>query len=156
MAAKIADVVDDMRREDDDDVLPDLGEQVMEAQALRRIETRGRLVDDDELRLRQKRLGDTEALLHAARERAELDLPLLVEIGLMEEGGDPPLPLLRVGDAFEHREVIEHGLRRDPRIDPELLRKVAENLPDVVFFTEEVLAQYGMSCLQSCRQRIGS
>ena len=49
--AQIRDVLDDVRRQDHDDVLADLGEQVEEAVALLRIEAGGRLVDDDQLGL---------------------------------------------------------------------------------------------------------
>src|SRR5436309_2062607 len=77
-AAEIADVVDDVGRKDDDDVLPDLAEHVVEAKALSRIEPGGRLVDDDQLRVAQERLRDAEALFHPARKGSELalaDLP---------------------------------------------------------------------------------
>ena len=44
-----------------------LGEQVVEAQALLGIEPGGGLVDDDEPRIAGDRLGDAEPLAHAAR-----------------------------------------------------------------------------------------
>jgi hypothetical protein len=72
--AQLRDVLHDVRGEDDDAVLADLAQQVEEAHALGRVEPRGGLVDDDELRVAEQRDGDAEALAHAARVAAE---PLL-------------------------------------------------------------------------------
>ena len=69
--AQVGDVVDDVGREDDDDIVADRGEQVEEAVALLGVEAGGRLVDDDQLGVADQRLGDAEALPHAAREAGD-------------------------------------------------------------------------------------
>ncbi len=51
--------------------LPELGEQVAEAHALLGVEPHGGLVDDEQLGVAEQRLGDADALAHAAREAAE-------------------------------------------------------------------------------------
>ena len=50
-AAELADVLDDVRRENDDDVLADLAQQIEKPVPLVGIEARGRLVDDEQLRV---------------------------------------------------------------------------------------------------------
>src|SRR6476469_434794 len=45
---EVGHVVDDVGRQDDDDIVADRGEKVEEAVALFRVETSGRLVDDDQ------------------------------------------------------------------------------------------------------------
>ena len=83
--AEVGHVVDDVGREDHDDVLADLGEQVEEAVALLGVEARGRLVDDDQLRVADQRLRDAEALAHAAREAGERLLAHVPEVGLLQQ-----------------------------------------------------------------------
>ena len=97
-AAQLLDVLDDVRREDDDAVLADLAQQVQEADALGRVEPRGRLVDDDQLRVAEQRDGDAEALPHAAGERAELLLAHLPQVGPPEQRLDDVAP--RPGSAM--------------------------------------------------------
>ena len=82
-----------MRRQDHHDVLADLREQVVEADALRRVEPGGRLVDDDQLRVAEQRLRDAEALPHAAGERAQLLLAHVVQVGLLQQRFDDLAPL---------------------------------------------------------------
>ena len=88
-----------MRREDDDDVLADLGQQVQEAVALFRIEAGGRLVDDDEPRIAEQRLRDAEALAHAAGERAELALAHVPQVDLLQQRFDHLVALLAAHDS---------------------------------------------------------
>src|SRR5687768_17595713 len=79
-AAELGDVLDDVRRKDDDDVLAEVPEEVEEAHALGGVESRGGLVDDDELRIREEGDGDTEALTHSAGVAAELLLASVPEV----------------------------------------------------------------------------
>ena len=72
-AAQVADVLDDVGREDHHDVLADLRQQVVEAEPLGRVEARGRLVDDDQLRIAEQRLRDAETLSAVARKSVILD-----------------------------------------------------------------------------------
>src|SRR5687768_2706266 len=71
-AAELGDVLDDVRREDDDGVLAEVAEEIEEAHALGGVESGGWLVDDDELRIREEGDGDAEALAHTAGVAAEL------------------------------------------------------------------------------------
>lgn len=89
------------------------------------IEASGRLIDDDQFRISQQRLRDTEALLHAAGKSAEVFPAHFKEIGLLQQHGDDFLPLLCVGEAFQNGEMIEHHFRRNFGIDAKLLRQVA-------------------------------
>jgi hypothetical protein len=61
---EVGDVVDDVRRQDHDDVLADLGQQVVEAVALLGIEAGGRLVDDDQAADCRSAPARSEALPH--------------------------------------------------------------------------------------------
>src|SRR5580698_9930832 len=56
--AELADVFDDVGGEDDDDVAADGAEEIEEAVALGGVEPGGGLVDDDELGIGEKSLGD--------------------------------------------------------------------------------------------------
>src|SRR5205085_11301728 len=66
--AQLADVFDDVCRQDDDDVFADLGQQVQESMALVRVETGCRLVDVDALWPPGERDRYAQSLLHAAGE----------------------------------------------------------------------------------------
>jgi hypothetical protein len=57
---------------------------------------------------------------------AELLVARVPEVGLVEERVDGLFARLLVGDAFEDGEVVEDLLCCDVRVDPELLRQVAE------------------------------
>ena len=94
--AQIRHVVDDVRGEDDDDVLADLGEQVQEAVALFRIQTGGRLIDDDQRGVADQRLRDAEPLAHAAREPRQRVVPDVPQVDLVQQRLDrlPPLAAL--------------------------------------------------------------
>jgi hypothetical protein len=127
-----------VRGEDDDHVLADLGEQVVEADALTGIESCGRLVDDDQSRIAEQCLGDAEALAHAARECAEVLFAYVVEIRAAEQCRDGIFPLTAIVNSFEDREVIEQRFRGNARIDAELLRQVTEHAPDVVLLAKHV------------------
>ena len=119
-----------MGREDDRDRRADLGQHLVEAMALGRVQSRGRLVDDDDLRVAEQRLRDAEALPHAAGVGRDRALARIVEIGLLQQGVNLLAPQFGGADALEHREVIEQVLRRDARVDAELLRQIAEHAAD--------------------------
>ena len=112
--AQLAHVLDDVRGEEDDAVLAQLGEQVEEAHALGRVEAGRRLVDDHQLRIAQQRDGDAEALAHAARVAAELLLAHVPQVRLPQQRLDDLLARAALGDALEQREVIEQVLRARP------------------------------------------
>ena len=83
--AQVGDVLDDVRRQDHDHVLADLGQQVEEAVALLGVEAGGGLVDDDQLRLAEQRLRDAEALAHAAGEAGQRLLAHVPEVDLLQQ-----------------------------------------------------------------------
>jgi hypothetical protein len=91
--AEIRHVFDDVRRQDHDDALTDLGEQIQKAVALLRIETSGRLVDDDQLRIPDQRLRDAEPLAHAAGKPGEHLLANAPQVGSMKERFDRGLAM---------------------------------------------------------------
>src|SRR5690348_9843270 len=64
MRAELAHVVHDVRRENDEAVLSQLGEEIEKTHTLLRIESRRWLVDDDEPWIAEERDGDAEALTH--------------------------------------------------------------------------------------------
>ncbi len=68
---QVGDVLDDMGGQDDHHVLADLHQQVVETIAFLGIEAGGRLVHDHQLRIADQRLGDAEALAHAAGEAGD-------------------------------------------------------------------------------------
>src|SRR5919197_4112276 len=81
-------IVDDVRRQDDDAVLSELGEQIEKTYPFLGVEPRGRFVDDDQARIAEERDGDAEPLAHAAREAPQQLAAVVLEIGLLEERGD--------------------------------------------------------------------
>ena len=87
-AAQLRHIVDDVRRENDDGVFADVAEQVQETDAFAGIEAGGRLVDDDQRRVSEERDRDAEPLAHAPGVGAELLLPDVVQVRLVEEGVD--------------------------------------------------------------------
>src|SRR5688572_14435307 len=136
--AELGDVVDDVRREDDDAVLTQFGEQVQEADALCWIETGSGLVDDEEPWIAQHGDGDTEPLTHSTREATELLLPHVPEIRLAEKRLDHIPPLPSPCNPAEDGKVIQQPLRRGLRIDAELLRQVAQCLAHLVFLPQDI------------------
>jgi hypothetical protein len=138
LAADLTDIVHDVGREDDHDVLADLAQQVQEAPALLGIEPRRGLVDDDQLRFTKKRLRDAEALPHAAGVGPELLPPDLPEVGHSQKAPNGLLAPLGVHDPFQHGKVVEHRFGRDPGVNAELLGQVAEDLAYFLLLMQDV------------------
>ena len=143
--AQLAHVLDDVRGEKDDAVLPDLAEQVEEPHALGGVEPGRRLVHDQQLGVAEQRHGDAKALPHAPRVAAQLLLAHVPQVRLPEQRLDDFLAFPALGDALEQREVIEQLLRAHLRIDAELLRQIAERLADFVLLPQHVDARPGGS-----------
>ena len=137
-ATQLAHVFDDVRRENDDDVFADLREEIQKAMPLVGVEPRGRLVDDEEARASRERDRDAEPLLHAAGESADRFLARVPQVGLLEQRVDEIASLAGVGHALQLREMIEHALGAEVRVEAEFLRQVAENLSNVVGLGEDV------------------
>src|SRR5262249_7955070 len=113
-------------------------EQVVEARALGRIEARGRLVDDHEFGITEQRLGDAEALAHAAGESLHRALAYVVQVGLLQQGRN----LLAAGalwaDVLQHGEMIEQVFGGYAGINAELLRQITEDAADRVRIAHHV------------------
>jgi hypothetical protein len=124
--AQIGDVVDDVRRQDHDAALADLGQQVVEAVALLGVQPGSGFVDDDQLRVPDQCLGDAEALAHAAGESRDRTLAHVPQVHLLQQRLHRLAPLTSGGDPLEHGQVIEHRQCRHARIDAEILRQVAQ------------------------------
>src|SRR5687767_2904895 len=137
-AAELAHILDDVRREDHHRGLPDLAQQIVEAEPLLRIEAGGRLVDDDQLRIAKECLRDPEAPAHAAREAAELTQPNVVEVGHSQKPCDDFTPLAGGNESLQHGEVVQQRLGRDSRVDAHLLRQVAQDLAHLGFLVEHI------------------
>jgi hypothetical protein len=136
--AEIRHVVDDVRREDHHHVLADLGEQVQKTVALLRIEAGGGLVDDDQLRIADQRLGDAEALAHAAGKAGQHLLADAPQIRLMQQGFDRRPAVRGRGDALQDCHVVEHFESGDARIDAEVLWQVAQLAPQLLGLGDDV------------------
>src|SRR6266511_3542498 len=93
-----------------------LAHEVDDGLAGRRVEVRGRLVGEDEARVRDEGAGDRDALALAPGELARAVAGVLVEADRVEERLDPPPPLgLRERSLQEQREldVLEDREDRD-------------------------------------------
>jgi len=150
--AKLGDIVEEMRGEDHERPLADLGEQVVEACALGRIETGGRLVDDHQVRLAEQGLGDAEAAAHAAGEARHPAPAHLVEVGPLQQRMHLLAPRSGRTDALQHGQVIEQLLGREPRVDAELLRQVAQHAPQPVRLCEDIHALEGYAAAAGALQ----
>ena len=141
-AAEIEDILHDMRGENHDHLLANLGQQIVKTIALARIETGRGLVYDQQMRIPDERLRDAESLTHPSRETGQRLLAHLVEIASPQHRFHHVLALARVGDALEQRDVGEHVLRRNARIDAEVLRQISKPPPHLVLLPQHIdLAQ---------------
>ena len=119
-----------MRRQDHDRILSQLTEQIVKAVPFRRIETRRRLIHDDQFRVADQRLRNAETVVSFRRNRFPDVSAGPLKIDLFQKPLHHILPFPRMFNPLQPRDMIQHPLRRDLRIDPELLRQIAEQLPD--------------------------
>ena len=139
VGAQVGHVGHDVGRQDHRLVFADIGQQIMEAHALLRVEPGRRLVDDDQFRVAQQGLRDAEALAHATGKAAQALVAHVEQIGLLQQAIDdfaPPRPLRQ---SFQHGEVVEQFIRRHLRIQAEVLRQVAQHAADLVLVVEYVV-----------------
>jgi hypothetical protein len=115
-------------RQDHHNFLADLCQKIEKTVPLFRIEAGGGLVHDDELGLADQGLGDAETLAHAAGKAGDGLLADRPEIDLVQQGLDRLPPLGAVGQTLQDGEVVQEVEGRDPRVDPEVLGKVAKGL----------------------------
>src|SRR4029453_831935 len=85
---------------------------------------------------------------HAARERAELALAHFPEVHLLQQRLDDFGALTPRDVALQHREVIQHLHRADPRVDAEILGEVAECAAD------PILLRYDVDAVESDRAAV--
>ena len=96
---------------------------------LGRVQAGRRLVEDEQVRAAEHRLGEHDASALAARERAH---PLGRHVGQSDQVDDPAYLLVTgvgVGPLLEDRHVVHEGERREPAGKARLLWDVAETAP---------------------------
>ena len=150
---EVGDVLHDVRREDHDHVLPDLGEEVVEAVALLGVQARRRLVHDDEPGVAEQRLRDAEALAHPAGVGSGRLLAHVPEVRLAQQGLDGRAALLGVGQPLEDGEVVQELDGGDARVHAEVLRQVAELAAHGIGVREHVDAVEGHAARVRVLQR---
>src|SRR5262245_37209550 len=133
-------LVEDMGREDDDCVLPDLGQEVEKTGALCGVEAGGWLVDDDDVRVTEQSLRDAEAPAHAARETGYRALSHISKVGEPEQPLDLGAADRFRANALEHCDMVEQILGRDLGICAELLWQIPEHLAHAPRLGEDVKA----------------
>ena len=122
---------DDVRGKDDDLVLGERGYEVAEADALLGVEPCGGLVEHEDRRVVEHRLGDAEPLLHAAGEGLDLPFCGLCEADNAQEFACTHFCLLR-GEPLERCQVHHEVARREIRVVAEVLGQVPEARPIAV------------------------
>src|SRR5208282_6398590 len=108
--AEVGYVFDNVGGEYDNDLLSNLGQQVVEAVALAGVEAGCRLVHDQQLRIAKESLGNAKALPHAAGKTGESFLADVVKIATLKHGFDPIFAIVRAADSLQDGQVIEHVL----------------------------------------------
>ena len=112
---------DDHRRR-----LPGPAEHVAQPAALGGVETRGRLVEDQQVRGPEQRLGQDDPTPLAARQGAD---PLGGDLGEPDQVDDAAylvVPRRDVGPLLEDRQVVDERERRETTGEARLLGHVAE------------------------------
>ena len=89
------------------EALVDLGEQVQKAAALLRVQTRRRLVDDDQLGIAEQSLGDAEALSHSAGVRSQFLFANLPQVGPTQQAFHRRAAILGIQDPLESGKMAE-------------------------------------------------
>src|SRR5262245_21294351 len=151
--AEFAHVVHDVGREDDDHILADRREQVEETVALGRVESGGRFVDDDQLRIADQSHCDPEPLFHPARITAQFFLAHIVKVGLSQQTFHQVFALAAIDDAFHYGDMVEQVERAHLRIDAELLWQITEDAPHALFVFQHIEVVQKDTALVSLLQR---
>ena len=84
----------------DDDRLAEraqLAEQLAQLDPGARVEAGRRLVEEQHLRVVDERVGEAQALLHAAREALDVGVALVAEVDELEQVADHPAPARPAG-----------------------------------------------------------
>lgn len=123
-------VGDDVRGQQDDLVGGEARDEVAEPHPLLRVEAGGGLVEHEDVRVVEHRLGDTESPLHATGKRPD-------EAALLAGEPDPVEQLERARacragvQALQGGHVLHEVERRELRVVPEVLGEVAEARPEL-------------------------
>ncbi len=117
-----------MGTEHDDPVAGQAGEQGAKAHTLGGVESRGRLIDDQEFGIVEQGLRNPDALLHATRVRGQLAVGLLLQIDNREHLIDAPIEK-RARQSFHRGQVAQELASRELGIDTKILGQIAQNLP---------------------------
>ena len=110
---------------------PTRGDELAEAQPLLRVEPGGRLVEHEQLRAAEQRLRQRDAPAHAARQRPDALVGDVVEADRAQHAPHLGVALAAVGPLLEGRDVVDELERREVRVEPGLLRQVAEPAADL-------------------------
>ena len=114
-----------------------LGDQFPQLPPQFHVNASGRLVEHKHGRLVDQRLGDQQAPLHAARERAGIGIAFVGKV----HGAQQFLAAAQVlGDAVEPRLVFQNFERREERIEDDLLRNDADRALGVTVVAVDVEA----------------
>src|SRR5262245_2594903 len=143
MPAQALGLLQVMGREDDRGAaLVDLAQEAPHAAADLDVDARGRLVEDQELRLVHERARDHQSPLHAAGQGARDVVTLVPELQLAQV-------LLGARDGLPARNAVEPGLVRDDRehllelVEVDLLRHEADAGLGAVHLPVDVVAEHG-------------
>src|SRR5689334_3109390 len=136
--AQLAHVVDNVGRQDDDAVSPQLGEQVEKTHTFFGVQSRRRLVDDDQPWIAEQRDGDAEALAHAARKATELLRTVPYQVRLLEQRCHETASFGAIGYSLQNGKMVEQIFGGHLRVDAELLRQIAERAAHRLFVSQHV------------------
>ena len=96
-----------------------------------RVQPGGGLVEQQDLRIVDERVGEAQPLLHAARQRLDVVVALVAEVDELEQVGDHPPPPRRP-DAVAAREEVQVFPHLHVVVDAERVRHEPEDAPDLV------------------------
>ena len=134
--------VEQMRRQQHGDAaMLERADDVQQLDGRLRIEARGRLVEDGDLRVLHQDLGEAEPLAHAARERRH---PLVGDVGqpdMRERGGDPLLALGR-RQADQPRRVAQIVGGGEVVVEADLVRQIADPALDRERLAHRIVAEH--------------
>jgi hypothetical protein len=124
--AQVRHILDNVGGENNDDILADLRQQVQKSVALFRVEPRSGFIDDDQVRIADQRLSDTESLAHSTREAGDCLVAHSPEIGLVQQCLDSCLAVCTGCYPFEHAHMFEHVIGGNAGVDAEILWQIAK------------------------------
>src|SRR5690606_18434859 len=122
------DLLEDVGREEDRALLTDRSEHFSEVSDLLGVEADGGLVEDEDLRLAEERIGEPDSLAIAAREGADDAAANVRDVGCLEARVDLALAL-RARDPLETRPIAQVLDHAHVGIEGHALREIADLAP---------------------------